>query len=93
MVETAFPRFGRFDAFNLSNIFEYTTPASFAAVADAFAMAANSGARLAYWNILVRRQLSATRPDAFGSLLDTDLDRTVPDKGWIYSRFLLDQRR
>jgi S-adenosylmethionine-diacylglycerol 3-amino-3-carboxypropyl transferase len=92
MLETAFPRFGRFDAFNLSNIFEYTTPASFATVAEAVVAGAKPQARLAYWNILVPRRLSEARPDAFRNLLDTDLDRSVPDKGWIYYRFVLDQR-
>jgi S-adenosylmethionine-diacylglycerol 3-amino-3-carboxypropyl transferase len=92
MLETAFPVFGRFDAFNLSNIFEYTTPGTFEVVAAALAAGANPGAHLAYWNIMVLRALSAARPDAFRNLLDTGLDRSVPDKGWHYSRFLLDER-
>jgi S-adenosylmethionine-diacylglycerol 3-amino-3-carboxypropyl transferase len=91
-VETAFPAFGRFDAFNLSNIFEYTTPATFETLADTIAAGASSGAHLAYWNILVPRGLSEARPDAFRNLLDTGRDRSVPDKGWHYSRFLLDER-
>ncbi len=92
MMDTAFSRFGRFDAFNLSNIFEYTTPVSFETVAGAVAAGSNPRARLAYWNILVPRRLSETRSEAFLNLLDTDLDRSVPDKGWIYSRFVLDER-
>jgi S-adenosylmethionine-diacylglycerol 3-amino-3-carboxypropyl transferase len=92
MVETAFPAFGRFDAFNLSNIFEYTTPRAFEVLAGALAAGANPGARLAYWNVLVQRGLSAARPDAFRNLLDTGRDRSVPDKGWHYSRFVLDER-
>ncbi len=92
MVETAFPVFGRFDAFNLSNIFEYTTPGTFEVVAGTMAAGANLGARLAYWNVLVLRALSVARPDAFRNLLDTERDRSVPDKGWHYSRFLLDER-
>ena len=92
-VETALPRFGRFDGFNLSNIFEYTTPDSFREVAEALGAGANPLARFAYWNILLPRKLSDAIPGLFENLLDTDIDRGVPDKGWIYSRFLLDQRR
>lgn len=92
MVETAFPVFGRFDAFNLSNIFEYTTPGTFEVLADVIAAGANLGARLAYWNVLVLRALSETRPGAFRNLLDTGRNPSVPDKGWHYARFVLDQR-
>lgn len=92
MVETVFPAFGRFDAFNLSNIFEYTTPGAFETSAGSMAAGANLGARFAYWNVLVPRALSATHPNAFRNRLDTDRDRSIPDKGWHYSRFLLDER-
>jgi len=92
MVETTCPVFGRFDAFNLSNIFEYTTPATFEALAGAMAAGASPAARLAYWNILVPRGLSEARPDAFKNLLDTGRDRSATDKGWHYSRFVLDER-
>jgi S-adenosylmethionine-diacylglycerol 3-amino-3-carboxypropyl transferase len=92
MVETAFPAFGRFDAFNLSNIFEYTTPETFETLAGSLAAGANPGARFAYWNVLVPRALSAVSPDAFRNRLDTERDRSIPDKGWHYSRFLLDER-
>ena len=92
LVETAFPAFGRFDAFNLSNIFEYTTPDTFEALAGAMAAGANPGARFAYWNVLVPRALSAVKPDAFRNRLDTERDRSIPDRGWHYSRFLLDER-
>lgn len=91
-VETAFPVFGRFDAFNLSNIFEYTTPAGFETLAQEMAAGANPGGRFAYWNVLVPRALSAAHPHAFRNRLDTDRDRSVQDKGWHYTRFLLDER-
>jgi len=56
------------------------------------AAGANPGARLAYWNVLVPRGLSEVRPDAFRNLLDTGRDPSVPDRGWHYSRFLVDER-
>ncbi len=92
-VRTVLPRLGRFDAFNLSNIVEYTTSESFQALAEVLGAAANAGARLAYWNVLVPRGLSEAAPGIFENVLDTGRDRDVPDKGWIYSRFLVDRRR
>lgn len=92
-VETALPRFGRFDAFNLSNIFEYTTPGTFSALAEALGAGAGRSARLAYWNVLVPRKISEAAPGLFENLLDTDADRSVPDMGWIYYRYLVDRRR
>lgn len=92
LVETAPPVFGTFDAFNLSNIFEYTTPGSFVDLADAMAAAANPGARFCYWNILVTRRLSETRPESFRSVADTGRDPAADDKGWFYTRFVVDER-
>ena len=92
MAESAFPTYGKFDAFNLSNIFEYTTPEAFETLAGSMAAGANPGARFAYWNVLVPRALSSARPHAFKNRLDTSLDDSIPDKGWHYSRFLLDER-
>jgi S-adenosylmethionine-diacylglycerol 3-amino-3-carboxypropyl transferase len=91
-VETALTRFGRFDGFNLSNIFEYTTPGSFRELAGALAAGANPSALFAHWNILLPRKLSEAMPYLFENLFDTSIDRGVPDKGWIYSRFLLERR-
>lgn len=93
LVQTALSRFGRFDAFNLSNIFEYTTPGSFRDVAHVLGAGARPSARFAYWNIVVPRKLSETAPGLFENILDTSLDRDVPDKGWIYSRFLVERRK
>jgi S-adenosylmethionine-diacylglycerol 3-amino-3-carboxypropyl transferase len=92
-VQEALPGLGRFDGFNLSNIVEYTTPASFKAMAEALGAASNAGARLAYWNVFVPRKLSEAAPGLFEDVLDTGRDRGVPDKGWIYARFLVDRRR
>jgi S-adenosylmethionine-diacylglycerol 3-amino-3-carboxypropyl transferase len=92
LVETAFPAFGRFDAFNLSNIFEYTTPETFRVLAEHMAAGANPGARIAYWNVLVPRALSDVSPDVFRNRLDTGRDHSIPDRGWHYSRFLVDER-
>jgi S-adenosylmethionine-diacylglycerol 3-amino-3-carboxypropyl transferase len=92
-VQAVLPGLGRFDGFNLSNIVEYTTPESFKALAEVLGASANFGARLAYWNVFVPRKLSEAAPGLFEDILDTGRDRDVPDRGWIYSRFLVDRRR
>jgi len=62
-------------------------------LAEVLGAAANFGARLAYWNVFVPRKLSEAAPALFEDILDTGRDRDVTDKGWIYSRFLVDRRR
>lgn len=45
----------KFDCFNLSDIFEYMSEAGYRNLYAALTEAANGGARLAYWNMLVPR--------------------------------------
>jgi len=47
---------GEFDAYNLSDIFEYMAPAVHEAVYAALVAKARPGARLAYWNMLAVRR-------------------------------------
>ena len=49
------------DGFNLSDIFEYMTPETFAAVYGSILGAAKPGARLVYWNMMAPRRV----PPAF----------------------------
>lgn len=50
-----FDAHGRFDAFNLSDIFEYMPPDLAAAVHDQVVAGSRPGARILYWNMLVER--------------------------------------
>ncbi len=47
------------DAFNLSDVFEYMSDAEAAKLAHSLQRAARPGARLVYWNMLVRRDLGS----------------------------------
>ena len=48
----------KFDYVNLSNIFEYMNPAVFIEQANHLKLLTHNGSKLAYWNLLVERDLS-----------------------------------
>lgn len=54
-----------FDAFNLSDIFEYISVASYEHILRSLTLAARPGSRLAYWNMLVPRR----RPESLAAVL------------------------
>lgn len=81
----------RFDAFNLSDVFEYLAPDDaqrlFAAVADAAA----PGARVAYWNLLADRRPGPDVPLAPLAELSERLH--ARDRVPFYMAFRVDRRR
>jgi S-adenosylmethionine-diacylglycerol 3-amino-3-carboxypropyl transferase len=82
---------GRFDAFNLSDIFEYMSPSEhercFAALLDR----AHPGARLAYWNMLAPRSCPAAEMTRARPLADLAASLHARDRAWFYQRFHLDE--
>jgi S-adenosylmethionine-diacylglycerol 3-amino-3-carboxypropyl transferase len=82
---------GRFDAFNLSDIFEYMPQAECTRVYGALLERANPAARLAYWNMLVPRR----RPAAFAGQVRECTEEAdalhARDRAWFYSAFRLDE--
>lgn len=82
---------GRFDGYNLSDIFEYLDPATTERLYGRLLEIAAPGARIAYWNMLVPRR----RPDAFADRiverteLATELFRR--DRAFFYSAFVIDE--
>lgn len=81
----------RYDAFNLSDIFEYMSEANTAVLLGKIADASNAGARLAYWNMLAPR----SRPDALAARLhscDAEAERLfAEDRAFFYSRFVVEE--
>jgi S-adenosylmethionine-diacylglycerol 3-amino-3-carboxypropyl transferase len=86
-------RFGTFDAFNLSDIFEYMDESTFAACAGWLAETASEGAALVYWNMLVPRSLSSILPQAFVNDGERSRELHRRDKAFFYDALLLDRRR
>jgi len=92
LAEQAFELYPTFKKMNLSNIFEYMNQEVFTKVANDFVSHCSAGGKIAYWNLMVPRQISAAFPTemspdiAFTKLAKTD------DKGFFYRAFWLDER-
>ena len=82
---------GRFDAWNLSDIFEYMPEPAYHALLGKITAHSNPNARLAYWNMLAPR----SRPETMASMLEPldDLATNLhhQDKAFFYSRFVVEQ--
>jgi S-adenosylmethionine-diacylglycerol 3-amino-3-carboxypropyl transferase len=81
----------RFDAVNLSDIFEYMSEENTERLLARIADACNPGARLAYWNMLAPR----SRPESLAMRLRPldELARELfaQDKAFFYSRFVIEE--
>ncbi len=83
----------RFDAFNLSDIFEYMSEANSEALLEKCVDAANAGARLAYWNMLVPRSRPDSLKDRLHPLTEQASQLHLRDKAFFYNRFVLEEVR
>ena len=81
----------KFDAYNLSDIFEYMSEENTAALLTKIHSASNPGALLAYWNMLAPR----SRPESLAHLLkphSTEADSLFQqDRAFFYSRFVIEE--
>lgn len=82
---------GRFNAFNLSDIFEYLTPEQTEVLYGELLDAAAPGARLAYWNLLVPRSC----PPRFSERVRCHEERAAQllfeDRAFFYGGFHLEE--
>jgi len=81
-----------YQAYCCSNIFEYMSPTTFEALSHAWATYIPSGSRLAYWNLMNARRLSESNPGAFTWQEEKSKILSLQDKGFFYSRFLLETK-
>ncbi|MEM1058024.1 MAG: DUF3419 family protein [Verrucomicrobiota bacterium] len=84
---------GGFDGFNLSDIFEYVDEAHFHALLCKLDRAANPGARMAYWNMLVPRSRPPEMADIWEPRDEVAHELFLQDKAFFYSRFVIEERR
>jgi S-adenosylmethionine-diacylglycerol 3-amino-3-carboxypropyl transferase len=79
----------RYDAFNLSDIFEYMSEANTRNLLEKIIGASSPGARLAYWNMLAPR----SRPEALAARLQScEADSLfAQDRAFFYSRFVVEE--
>lgn len=79
----------RYDAYNLSDIFEYMSEVNTRDLLEKIIDASSPGARLAYWNMLAPR----SRPDFLaGRLKSCDAESMFrQDRAFFYSRFVVEE--
>jgi S-adenosylmethionine-diacylglycerol 3-amino-3-carboxypropyl transferase len=81
----------RADGFNLSDIFEYMTPEAFAAVYGGVIGAANPGARLVYWNMMVPRRVPEPFAGCVKRMTEVEERGKAMDKAFFYSDFVVEE--
>lgn len=84
-IEEIAKREGPFSHFNLSDIFEYMDDKTFADISRQLCQNSVRGAKFAYWNLMVPRDLATVNP-AFHSKLGVE-----NDLGYFYRQFVLSQ--
>ncbi len=83
----AIEQHGPFDAFNLSNIFEYLNKETFASVQKELIEGGTEHAKYAYWNLMVDRIMSNNKAYR---LTNKTKEHLAKDKGFFYKRFVVD---
>lgn len=83
----------RFDAFNLSDIFEYMSEENTARLLSKLVNAANPSARLAYWNMLAPRSRPESMADVLISCDEEAAALFAGDRAFFYSRFVVEEVR
>lgn len=80
----------RISAINFSDIFEYISEESMAAIFRSIAEHARPGCRIGYWNLLVPRQC----PESVAPLFDHDAalgaELHAQDRSFVYSRYVVE---
>ncbi len=81
----------KFDAFNLSDIFEYMSEENTAILLEKIIGSSNPGTRLAYWNMLAPR----SRPESLADRLHPCSEEAEAlfkqDRAFFYSRFIIEE--
>ncbi len=83
----------RFDAFNLSDIFEYMSAENHEALLRKLIAAANPNARLAYWNMLAPRKCPPTLSSHIQSLDELASRLYAHDRAFFYRDFIVEKVR
>jgi S-adenosylmethionine-diacylglycerol 3-amino-3-carboxypropyl transferase len=82
---------GRYDAFNLSDIFEYMSETGSARLMENLLQVALPGARLAYWNMLVPRQSPRFLTGRVVPLAAEAERLFKEDRAFFYQKFVLEE--
>lgn len=92
-LEEATRAFGKFDAMNLSDIFEYMNTELFEQIGTELHAGLNENGKVAYWNLMVPRKLSEQLPALFEYQKENAERLTAIDRGFFYQGFYCDKAR
>lgn len=81
------------DAFNLSDIFEYMSPAAHEAAYRSVLAASRPGARIAYWNMMAPRRAPAALGDRITPCPEVEARLKPRDKAFFYRDFVVEEVR
>ncbi|NBB80060.1 MAG: DUF3419 family protein [Verrucomicrobia bacterium] len=81
----------RYQAYNLSDIFEYMSEANMASILRALLGISAPGARIAYWNMLAPRSRPESLRDRIRPLGSLSAELFARDKAFFYSRFVVEE--
>jgi S-adenosylmethionine-diacylglycerol 3-amino-3-carboxypropyl transferase len=92
-IEDALNQGGDFECFNLSDIFEYMSPENYEHLLRNIVASSRSGARLAYWNMLVSRSRPNSMDEVLEPLRGVSRSLFAQDKAFFYSAFIVERVR
>lgn len=81
----------RYDAFNLSDIFEYMSEENTRTLLEKIVNSSNAGARLAYWNMLAPRSAPEDLAPRLKSCNEEANHLFNGDRAFFYSRFVVEE--
>jgi S-adenosylmethionine-diacylglycerol 3-amino-3-carboxypropyl transferase len=81
-----------YHAYALSNIFEYLSAGEFESFVGNVKGYINPGSRLAYWNLMASRSFADVCTSSFKRDEEVSMSLTARDKGFFYSRFLIEEK-
>ena len=84
---------GSYDAFNLSDVFEYMNPEESAEVLATIARAGRPGARLCYWNLLCPRSHPPELDGVYESEDELAAELHKKDRAFFYQRLVVEKLR
>ena len=82
---------GHFEGYNLSDLFEYMSPAEHAACYARLVESAAQGGRLVYWNMLVPRGIPEQLAARVRPLESLARELHARDRAWFYSQLHVDE--
>ncbi len=91
--EKALEKHPKIDYLNLSDIFEYMDMPLFKKVTKAILEKSAPDARLAYWNLMVDRNMEEIFSSEFKYDKEKSIRLTKKDKGFFYSQFIVNEKQ